>query len=184
MLLNRKGRIYIAAAILAAAGIYVVATDAPTRLAYPLKHRTAIETAAIDYHLPPSVVAAVVFEESRFDPKAESTSGAIGLMQLMPETADWVAQQSGVSFEALKDPEVNVMLGTWYLDYLLRKYGDIRLALAAYNWGETNVDGWIDREDPLASAEVVSSIPIQETREYVQRVLKTRMTYVDLYGLQ
>lgn len=184
MLLNQRGKIYVAAAILAAAGIYVVVTDAPTRLAYPLKHRAAIETAATDYHLPPSVVAAVVFEESRFDPKAESTSGAIGLMQLIPETADWVAQQSGVSFETLKDPEDNVMLGTWYLDYLLRKYGDIRLALAAYNWGETNVDGWIDRENPLTSAQVVSSIPIQETREYVQRVLKTRSTYIDLYGLQ
>lgn len=184
MLLNRRGKIYFAAVLAAVVGLYVVMSNLPTRLAYPLKHREAIETAAGDYHIPPSVVAAVIFEESRFDPNAVSASGAIGLMQLIPQTAAWVSEQSGVSLDTLEDPEVNVLLGTWYLDYLLRKYGDIRLALAAYNWGETNVDKWIKRVDPEIDAEVVGSIPVKETREYVQRVLNTRSTYIDTYGLQ
>ena len=130
---------------------------------------------AANYDLVPALLAAVIYRESKFDARARSSSGAIGLMQLLPDTAKGIAVHTGGSrfrVADLYDPEINVRYGAFYLRRLLTKYGDMRLALAAYNAGQANVDEW--RADG-------KGIAFAETREYVDSVLKTRDIYAHAY---
>ena len=131
-----------------------------------------------------SLVAAVIYQESRYKPDAVSGSGATGLMQLMPETARWIAGQTDEIYAKakLKDPEYNIRMGTYYLGYLSKKYnGDIRLVLAAYNAGPGNVDSWL-KNDKYAKAGSLTVIPFKETKNYVDNVLKMQKVYQKLYA--
>src|SRR5919202_5893726 len=115
------------------------------RLWYPLRYDAIVRGHARNYDLDPALLAAVIYQESKFRADAHSSSGAIGLMQLLPDTAKGIAIHTGGSrFRVgdLYDPEINVRYGAWYLRHLLEKYGDERLALAAYNAGQQNVDRW------------------------------------------
>jgi soluble lytic murein transglycosylase len=146
------------------------------RLWYPLEYKEIVRVHAHNYHLDPELLAAVIYQESRFKPDARSSSGAVGLMQLLPDTAKGIALHTGGSkfrVEDLYDPEINVRYGAWYLRHLLSKYGDERLALAAYNAGQNNVDRW-KREG--------SGIGFAETREYVDRVEELKGIYRRAYG--
>jgi soluble lytic murein transglycosylase len=140
------------------------------RLWYPLRYEAIIEGHARNYELDPALLAAVIYRESRFDAAAKSKAGAIGLMQLTPETARGIALRTGgTRFEVadLYDPELNVRYGSWYLRHLLDAYGgDLRRALAAYNGGQGNVS---------------RGVLFPETREYVDRVLATRDLYRKAY---
>jgi soluble lytic murein transglycosylase len=130
---------------------------------------------AENYDLDAALLAAVIYRESKFDPDARSSSGAIGLMQLLPETAKGIALNTGGSrfrVRDLYDPEINVRYGAFYLRRLLRKYGEDRLALAAYNAGQRNVDEWLAANEGIAFA---------ETREYVEDVLELRDVYARAY---
>ena len=145
------------------------------RLLYPLRYEEIVRGHARNYDLEPALLAAVIYQESRFRPHARSPSGAIGLMQLLPETAKGIALRTGGSrFEVrdLYDAEINVRYGSWYLRHLMNRYGDERTALAAYNAGQTNVDRW--RRDG-------GEIEFAETREYVDRVLELRDAYARAY---
>ena len=100
---------------------------------------------AKNYHLNPALLAAVIEQESKFDASARSSAGAVGLMQLQPATAKGIAKYTGGSkfvVSDLDDPEINIRYGAWYLHHLLQKYDDEKLALAAYNAGQQNVDRW------------------------------------------
>jgi soluble lytic murein transglycosylase len=113
------------------------------RVRYPLKYEQIVRGHARNYELDPALLAAVIYQESKFRSDAKSDSGAIGLMQLQPETAKGIAIRTGGSrFQTsdLYDPELNVRYGSWYLRHLLDKYDDERTALAAYNAGQRNVD--------------------------------------------
>jgi soluble lytic murein transglycosylase len=146
------------------------------RLRYPLHYEQIVRGHARNYHLDGALLAAVVYRESKFDPNARSRSGAIGLMQLLPETAQGIAERTGgTEFRAsdLYDPELNVRYGSWYLRHLLDKYSDERLALAAYNAGQHNVDHW------LAAGE---GIAFPETRQYVDDVERLKGIYRHAYG--
>lgn len=148
------------------------------KITHPLRYETQIQQAAQQNGLEPAFVAAVVYTESRFRPDAVSSENAFGLMQLLPETASFVQQRSGIQGD-YRDPGVNLSLGSWYLEYLGEKYeGQERLTLAAYNAGEGRVDGWISRE----GFDIEEDIPFQETHEYVDNVLEARDVYRDLYG--
>lgn len=156
------------------------------RLWYPLEYEEAIVAEARRQRLDPALVAAVVNAESGFVPDARSSQGAVGLMQLLPETARFVASQPDRPSPPpgrLADPEVNIAYGTRYLRYLVDRYGTVPLALAAYNGGETNVSAWLDeaagRNEPL---EVPDDIPFSETRGFVSRVLDTVPIYERTYG--
>ncbi len=141
------------------------------QLRYPLEYEHVIVGHARNYELDPALIAAVIYRESKFDPRAESRSGAIGLMQLLPATAEGIALHTGgAGFVTadLYDPEINVRYGSFYLRRLLRKYGDERLALAAYNAGQRNVDEWRRRGRGIA---------FDETRHYVETVLEMREVY-------
>ena len=141
------------------------------RMRYPLRYADIVRGHAENYRLEPELLAAVIYTESKFDPDAESPSGAIGLMQLLPETAAGIAERTGGSrFETadLYDPELNVRYGSWYLRHLLDKYdGDLRKALAAYNGGQGNVD---------------RGIQYAETKAYVDRVRELEDTYARAYA--
>jgi soluble lytic murein transglycosylase len=145
------------------------------RLRYPLSYDHIVVGHAANYDLDPALLAAVIYRESKFDARARSSSGAIGLMQLLPDTAKGIAVHTGGSrfrVADLYDPEINVRYGAFYLRRLLTKYGDVRLALAAYNAGQANVDEWRAQGKGIGFA---------ETREYVDSVLKTRDIYAHAY---
>jgi soluble lytic murein transglycosylase len=148
------------------------------RIRYPLRYRVIVRGHARNYRLDPALLAAVIYQESKFRPHARSSSGAIGLMQLLPETAKGIAiHTGGTRFRVsdLDDPEINVRYGAWYLRHLLDKYGDERTALAAYNAGQENVDTW-RREG--------KGIEFAETRHYVNRVEHLKTLYRRGYGSQ
>ena len=151
--------------------------DAVRKAAYPLRYDQAIREASKEYGLKPTFVAAVIRTESRFNPEAKSSQGAYGLMQLLPRTAQFISERSGIQGD-YRDPRVNIKMGTWYLSYLRGRYsGDETLMLAAYNSGEGRVDGWLAEGRDLRQG-----IPFAETHEYVKNVLAAQKTYEDLYG--
>jgi soluble lytic murein transglycosylase len=166
--------------VLALAGLaaWVVESepDAYLRARYPLEYEHIIRGHATNYGLDPALLAAVVYVESRFDPNASSDAGAVGLMQLLPETAKGIALRTGGTrfvVADLRDPEINVRYGSWYLDHLRRRYGEMRTALAAYHAGQGNVDRW--RSAGLG-------VVYPETRAYVDEVERMTGVYADAYA--
>jgi soluble lytic murein transglycosylase len=146
------------------------------RIHYPLHYDAIIRGHARNYNLEPALLAAVIYQESKFDAHVRSSSGAVGLMQLLPSTAQGIATHTGGSkyrTSDLDDPELNIRYGSWYLRHLIDKYGDERTALAAYNAGQNNVDRW------RASG---SGIRFPETRAYVAKVEKLKRIYRDIYA--
>jgi soluble lytic murein transglycosylase len=147
------------------------------RIRYPLRYEQIVRGHAKNYDLDPALLAAVIYQESKFRADAKSSSGAIGLMQLRPETAEGIAIRTGGARFRVSDlynPEINVRYGSWYLRHLLDKYGDEKDALAAYNAGQRNVDEW--------RAEG-KGIQFPETRAYVDRVEHLKHVYAHAYDL-
>jgi soluble lytic murein transglycosylase len=157
----------------------------------PLSETSVIRQQAAEKHLDPALIAAVIFAETKFDPRP-SAAGAEGLMQILPDTAYFIAHLSGGSrFTAadLATPQINVAYGSYYLRYLLNHYnGNEMLAVAAYNAGLANVDSWLAQASAAGRPLTVAAIPFPETRAYVQRVLEAqrdyRATYARELGLQ
>jgi soluble lytic murein transglycosylase len=186
-------------ATIAAVAIGVLATafavsridTAVRKLALPLNHAEVIREQAAKKHINPALIAAVIYAESKFDPRP-STAGAEGLMQILPDTAEYIAHLSGgTRFVAsdLATPSINVAYGSYYLRYLLDHYrGDEMLALAAYNAGLANVDSWVAHAGAAGRRLTMDAIPFTETRAYVRRVLDAqrayRLTYPRELGLQ
>ena len=150
------------------------------RSSLPLADTAIIRQQASAKRLDPALLAAVIYAESKFEPHT-STAGAVGLMQILPATAEYLAQLSGgSSFTTgdLSQPRINVAYGSYYLRYLLDHYhGDEVLALAAYNGGIANVDGWAARARESGHLLTIAMIPFPETREYVRRVLSAAQVY-------
>jgi soluble lytic murein transglycosylase len=172
--------------VVVAAGAFLVVDETSPpwyeRIRYPLRYEQIVRGHAQNYAVDPALLAAVIYQESKFDAEAKSSSGAVGLMQLTPGTAKGIAIRTGGSafrVSDLRNPEINVRYGCWYLRHLYRKYGEWRLVLAAYNAGQGNVDRWLHEER--------GQIPFAETRAYVDRVEELRAIYRDawrseLYG--
>ncbi|MBR1695805.1 MAG: lytic transglycosylase domain-containing protein, partial [Selenomonas sp.] len=137
------------------------------------------------YHVDSNLTAAVIKSESKFKHTALSHRGAVGLMQLMPETAEWIAGQIGdksYNVESLHEPDRNILYGTWYLAELQREFkGNDVLALAAYNAGRGNVKAWMDENNWSYSFHDIDAIPYKETRDYVRQVIGDRKKYRVLY---
>ena len=155
--------------------------------AYPREYAEYVEVYAEAYGVPEGLVYAVIRTESSFDSGAVSPVGAVGLMQLMPSTFEWLTDDK--LFEHLKsgmlyDPETNIKYGTYCLSFLYDRYGDWELALAAYNGGLGNVDKWLE-DDRYADANGeggLKRIPFKETRQFVARVTDAWEMYERLYG--
>jgi len=161
--------------------VYLQRTEPPwyARLWYPLRYSNNVRVYASQDHLDPALLAAVIETESKFDATARSSAGAVGLMQLTPNTAKGIAQYTGGSRFRLSDltnPDLNMRYGAWYLGHLLTRYhGNERLALAAYNAGEDNVDRW--RREHVG-------IQFDETRDYVNKVERLKRIYRRTYASQ
>ena len=153
----------------------------------PLAHSDVIRQQAAEKHLDPALVAAVIYAETKFQPR-DSAAGAVGLMQVMPQTALFLAHRSGAkTFTTgdLENPQVNIAYGSYYLRYLLDEYhGNLTLALAAYNGGESNVDHWVAEARADGQSLTVADIPFPETRAYVAKVLHARDQYRHKYASQ
>ena len=177
--MRRLFLLIVLAAVAAGAFLVVDETQPPwyERIRYPLRYSEFIRVHANEHGLDPALVAAVVFQESKFNTRAKSGSGAIGLMQLTPETAHGIAVRThGSAFHTqdLYNAEINIRYGAWYLDNLFKKYGNERLVLAAYNAGQGNVDRWRAEGRPIA---------FSETRAYVARVEHLKHVYHDAWHL-
>lgn len=134
-----------------------------------------INESAAKEDISPLFIEAVILTESKFDEKARSHVGAVGMMQLMPETAAWISEQSGILSDHLEEPKENISLGAWYLNFLLKKYHNNEvLALAAYNAGRGHVDGWIEDYGWKEDFSRIDEIPFPETREFVRSVVTAR----------
>jgi soluble lytic murein transglycosylase len=155
-------------------------------LTYPLQDTAIIRQQAHANHLDPALVAAVIYAETKFDART-SSAGALGLMQILPSTARYLAHLSGgTSFRVadLGEPRVNIAYGSYYLRYLFDLYdGDETLALAAYNAGATNVNAWIARARAHGETLRTTAIPFPQTRAYVEKVEAAQVTYRKDYGL-
>jgi soluble lytic murein transglycosylase len=186
--MSRRALSALAAAALTAALVALVASqidrEERTR-GLPLSNAGVIRQQAAAEHLDPALIAAVIYAESKFDPRP-SSAGAQGLMQILPTTAYFIARLSGgSSFTAsdLATPSVNVAYGSYYLRYLLDRFGgNEMLALAAYNGGVSNVESWVARAEAGGRTLTLGGIPFDETRAYVQRVLQAQRDYRAIYA--
>jgi soluble lytic murein transglycosylase len=184
---RRLGFLFAAAfaAVVVGAAIAPWADKAVKEVSLPLRHDDIIRQQAADKDLDPALIAGVIYSESHFRDQT-SNAGAKGLMQLMPETADYIAEKSGGTAFVQGDlatPQVNISYGSWYLRYLLQKYdGREVLALAAYNAGEGKVDEWVAAASARGETfRAADHIPFAETRHYVDRVLDARERYRRTY---
>jgi soluble lytic murein transglycosylase len=146
---------------------------------YPVPHRAALDAATRQWDLDEAFVYGIIRQESRFLAQARSPAGAVGLMQLMPSTARWIARQLPVKpfrTDMLVSPEVNVSMGTYYLHRVLAALGDPILAAAAYNAGPARAQRWRD-DKPLEGAIYAETIPYPETRDYVKKVFTNAWYY-------
>ncbi|HEY1273290.1 MAG TPA: lytic transglycosylase domain-containing protein [Thermoleophilaceae bacterium] len=154
-------------------------------LTLPLRHDDIIRQQAKEKDLDPALIAAVIYEESKFRDQT-SRAGARGLMQITPDTAEFIARNSGgIRFEQkdLATPQINIAYGSYYLRYLLDRYdGNETLAIAAYNAGHGNVDRWVARAGGPDKFDAARDIPFPETRSYVSDVLKRRGEYREHYA--
>ena len=164
-----------AIAVLGAAALALYRSNFVQHLRYPLRYEAIVRGHAKDDGLDPALLAAVIYTESHFNASARSDAGAIGLMQLLPATANGIALRTGGASFVVDDlyvPELNVRYGAWYLRDLLNRYGDERTALAAYHAGPGNVDRW--RRQGVG-------IQFPATRSYVEKVERVKLIYARSY---
>lgn len=149
-----------------------------------IKYQDIISKYCDKYNSDPIMIASIIHVESGFDPKAVSKMDARGLMQVLPETAEWVADDLGIEYseEMLFDPDYNINIGVYYYEYLYDYYSDEKLALAAYNGGMGNVDEWLKNPEYSKDGRNLDYIPFEETRNYLDKVLNTYKTYDFFYG--
>ncbi len=184
---RRAGGLVVLIALALAAVLYVVPVIKRfvREFTYPLHDASIINVQAAREHLDPALVAAVIYAESKFDPRT-SSAGALGLMQIEPSTARYLAKRSGGTLFKVADlahPATNIAYGSYYLRYLLDVYrGNRTLALAAYNAGLTNVDRWIARAHAHGRGLDVGTIPFPQTRAYVSKVEAATKTYRSYYA--
>lgn len=152
---------------------------------YPEPHRNLVYSASYQYDVDPYLVFAIIRAESKYQNAAQSSVGARGLMQIMPETGQWIAEQQGIKDfdpESLHDPEINIRLGCWYLGDLNREFnGNTPMVVAAYNAGRGKLKEWVVNGQWDGSPETIDNIPFQETRLYVKNVLKNYEAYKAIY---
>jgi soluble lytic murein transglycosylase len=187
-MLRRRRAARAAALLVVLASVVVLALPAVRRivrdLTLPLAYTSLIRQQARVEHLDPALIAAVIFAETKFDARTSPT-GALGLMQIEPATAEFLAHRSGgVAFEVsdLAEPAINIRYGAYYLRYLLDQYGgNETLALAAYNGGQTNVADWLAQAHAAGVRFTIAAIRFPQTRAYVARVEHAERSYAREY---
>lgn len=152
---------------------------------YPICYVETIIENSIKYRVDPYLVAAIINVESRYDEKARSKKGAKGLMQITETTGKWGSEETGIkdySDERLYEPEINIKIGTWYVNRLFKEFdGDLNLVLAAYNAGSGNVRKWLKDTNYSSDGKTLKEIPFKETSDYLSRVEKNYRIYKRIY---
>jgi len=169
-------------AIKLAVRVFGAGSDIYISVAFPTPFKAVVKKASARYNVPQELIYAVMRQESLFDPFAVSRSGAKGLMQLMDKTAKWKAERIGYDLRDIFDIETNIILGTAYLRFLLDLWkGDLVRAIASYNAGQGVVSRWKNYNDDFV---FIETIPYDETRTYVKRVLWFYYVYVEKLSLR
>lgn len=159
--------------------LYNLLFETVEEAAHPVKYHEYVEKYAAMYEIPEEIVFAVIYCESGFDASAVSHAGAVGLMQVMPDTYKWLCSKTGDRYDALHlyNPEVNIRYGTYLLSILYSRYEQWDVVFAAYNAGMGNVDGWLENPEYADEFGTLKYIPFKETRNFVSRVNKNREIY-------
>lgn len=151
---------------------------------YPKKYSELVEKYATEYELDPLLVYSIIKAESNFKEEAKSNSNAMGLMQIMFDTAKEIGNKielEEITEEKLLDPEININIGTKYFKTLLEKYNNEKLAIIAYNAGMGNLDGWLEKGIIDEEGNNLESIPFPETKNYVKKILQNYKIYQEIY---
>jgi len=184
-----KSRRFKSAGLLSAVLLlYILLLCVPgfVKLLYPLEHRELIIQYGQLHKIDPPLLAALIKTESNFDTGAESRKGAKGLMQITPPTGEWIAATTGMedfNENMLFDPEINIRLGSWYIEHLTGYYrGSFELVFAAYNGGSGNVDKWLTDRSLSSDGLTLDAIPFSETENFVKKLKKNYSIYKRLYS--
>ena len=163
--------------------VCALSVDRVQKLIYPVEYAEYVSYYAQEYGVPEALVYAVIRTESNFDPNAKSHADAYGLMQLIPDTVDWLSRLIGEDspVENILDPETNIKYGTYYLRHLYDRFGNWETAIAAYNAGHGRVAGWLDDSRYSQDGVRLTEIPISETANYVNKVKSNFENYNKLY---
>jgi len=163
--------------------LYQFVCDKIDRANYPQKFTEYVQKYSVEYGVPEYVVYSTIKVESGFDSSAESSAGAIGLMQLMPDTFKYLMTEMHEEYKSdlIYGPETNIKCGTYYLSKLYLKYKNWDTAFAAYNGGETNVDGWLKDKAYSEDGVKLDKIPFPETEKYVAKMNRAIEVYTRLY---
>lgn len=150
---------------------------------YKLEYTKYVKKYANEYNVDEYLIYAIIKAESNFEPNAESHRGAKGLMQLMYSTAEDISKRIGIELNGdnILEPDININLGTKYISMLIQKYNNINLALAAYNAGSGNVDGWIEKGTLKSDGSDIENVPFTETNNYVRKILRDYEIYKNIY---
>ena len=189
-MLKNKYKIVIGTAIMIfiVVILFVLFKDKLLKILYPKTYSEIISVYAEEYDVEENLIYAVIKAESNFDSNAVSNREAIGLMQIVEETAIDVANQNKIDVdtenitEELLDIDNNINIGTKYLSILLTQYGNMEIALAAYNAGIGTVNNWIEKQVIQADGSDIENIPYKETNNYVRKILRDYRVYNELYG--
>ena len=170
--------------LLVAGGIFL--PDFIYKKLYPLKYSEYVEQYAEEYHMDEYFIYAVIYAESRFRPDAVSKVGASGLMQLMPDSFDWIKSrlkdQRELSYQPdVFEPDINIQYGSYMLSLLLEEFENRDVAVMAYHAGRGNVGKWLKNEKYSADGKTIHTIPYQDTKDYVDSVNKAYQMYLKLY---
>ncbi len=165
------------------AAVAVMCVDDIERMFYQREFEEYVTKYSKEFDVPEALIYAVIRTESSFDPNARSSVGAIGLMQLMPDTLDWLSrlldeeQPTG----EINDPETNIKYGTYYLRHLYNRFGNWETAIAAYNAGHGRVTTWLKNQEYSDDGITLKVIPFEETKNYVNKITGNYNTYKKLY---
>ena len=165
--------------------VVILYSNSFQRLINPIHFKETVYHYSEVNKIDPLLVSAIIRVESKFNPQALSKKGAVGLMQIMPSTGEWAAEQMGIQeFESslLYDPEMNIRIGTWYISNLQKEFGrNDLLVIAAYNGGRGKVKQWLEEDIWDGREENLSDIPFPETRNFVNKVLQNYRKYKKIY---
>lgn len=157
------------------------------KILYPIEYENLVTLYSQEYQVDEYLIYAIIKAESNFEIDAVSSKGAKGLMQLMENTAKDVVKRVNIDIssedlsEKLLEPDININLGTKYISILLQKYGNIPVALTAYNAGIGTVDNWIEKGIIKENGEDIENVPYKETNQYVRKILGSYKIYQELY---
>lgn len=182
--MNRRTRIIVCLVVLVAFAVAaLVAVPHIRQHFYPREYSDYVTKYCLEYNVPEPLVYAVIQTESRFNPDAVSRVGAKGLMQLMPDTLDWLSRLLGEDYPSgsISDPETNIKYGVYYLRHLYDRFKNWDTALAAYNAGHGRVASWLEDSRYSDDGVILKNIPIEETKNYVNKVNAACQQYKEIY---